>query len=191
LCDTNVLIQDSNAASLYSQFTDLKGTYNGLQTWISVGGWSFTDRKHIFLPHNVQNLRSVTDLHVPAGVTRNAFSNMAASETNTQTFINGLIKFMDTYGFDGIDLDWEYPAADDRGGVPADFTNYVSLVKAIRLAFGTKYGFSITLPTSYWYLQHFDLANIQDSVDWFNFMAYDLHGTSLVSLNLHQKRSIN
>jgi GH18 family chitinase len=118
----------------------------------------------------------VTDLHVPAGATRNAFSNMAASETNTQTFINGLIKFMDTYGFDGIDLDWEYPAADDRGGIPADFTNYVSLVKAIRLAFGTKYGLSITLPTSYWYLQHFDLANIQDSVDWFNFMAYDLHG---------------
>jgi chitinase len=44
---------DANAASLYSQFTDLKGTYNGLETWISVGGWSFTDREcypcsHIF-----------------------------------------------------------------------------------------------------------------------------------------------
>lgn len=36
---------DANAASLYNQFTDLKGTYNGLETWISVGGWSFTDRK--------------------------------------------------------------------------------------------------------------------------------------------------
>lgn len=35
----------------------------------------------------------------------------------------------------------------------------------------------MTLPTSYWYLQHFDLAAIQDNVDWFNFMTYDLHGT--------------
>lgn len=38
---------------------------------------------------------------------------------------------------------------------------------------GTKYGISMTLPTSYWYLQHFDLAAIQPNVDWFNFMAYD------------------
>lgn len=37
---------DSNAASLYSDFTDLKSTYSGLETWISVGGWSFTDRKY-------------------------------------------------------------------------------------------------------------------------------------------------
>lgn len=113
---------------------------------------------------------------LPAGPTRSAFSSMSTTSTNRQTFINGLIKFMDTYGFDGIDLDWEYPASDDRGGNPADFSNYVILVKEIRQAFGKKYGFSITLPASYWYLQHFDLRNIQDSVDWFNFMAYDLHG---------------
>ena len=46
----------------------------------------------------------------------------------------------------------------------------------MRAAFGTKYGITITLPTSYWYLQHFDLSGLQDSVDWFNLMAYDLHG---------------
>ncbi|MCJ1307824.1 hypothetical protein MMC25_001472 [Agyrium rufum] len=102
---------------------------------------------------------------------------MASSAENRQTFINGLIKFMNTYGFDGIDLDWEYPAADDRGGVPADRENYVALVKDIRSAFGSQYGLSMTLPTSYWYLQHFDLSGLQGSLDWFNFMAYDLHGT--------------
>lgn len=101
---------------------------------------------------------------------------MASSSNNRQTFINGLIKFMDTYGFDGVDLDWEYPAADDRGGVAADKENYVALVKDLKSAFGTDYGLSVTLPTSYWYLQHFDLESMQDSVDWFNFMAYDLHG---------------
>lgn len=46
----------------------------------------------------------------------------------------------------------------------------------MRAAFGTRYGITITLPTSYWYLQHFDLPGIQSSVDWFNIMAYDLHG---------------
>lgn len=86
---------------------------------------------------------------------------------------------MDTYGFDGVDLDWEYPAADDRGGVESDTANYVLLVQEMKSAFGSKYGLSMTLPTSYWYLQHFDLKGIQGSVDWFNLMAYDLHGMCL------------
>jgi chitinase len=35
---------------------------------------------------------------------------------------------------------------------------------------------TITLPSSYWYLQNFDLPNLQKYVSWFNFMSYDLHG---------------
>lgn len=38
-------LQDENAASLYSEFTNLKSSYEGLETWISIGGWSFGDRK--------------------------------------------------------------------------------------------------------------------------------------------------
>ncbi|KAF6219691.1 hypothetical protein HO133_004160 [Letharia lupina] len=145
---------DSNGASLYSRFTALKSKKPSLQTWISVGGWSFTD----------------------PGPTQTAFSEMTSTSGNRQKFISGLIKFMDTYGFDGVDLDWEYPGADDRGGKSQDTANYVSLAAELRAAFGTKYGISMTLPTSYWYLQHFDLLGIQKSVDWFNLMAYDLHG---------------
>ncbi|KAL9585251.1 MAG: hypothetical protein Q9212_001643 [Teloschistes hypoglaucus] len=102
---------DTNAAPLYGRFTGLKRKYPALQTWVSVGGWSFTD------------------------------------------------------------------AADDRGGVEADVANYVLLVQEMKSSLGSKYGLSITPPTSYWYLRHFDLKGIQDSVDWFNLMAYDLHGT--------------
>ena len=145
---------DANGASLYSRFTGLKSKASGLQTWISVGGWSFTD----------------------PGSSQKAFSNMASSQGSRATFIQGLIKFMSTYGFDGADLDWEYPGADDRGGVKEDTANYVSLAQELKAAFGSRYGLSMTLPTSYWYLQHFDLQGIQQHVDWFNLMAYDLHG---------------
>ncbi|KAK4210755.1 glycosyl hydrolases family 18-domain-containing protein [Rhypophila decipiens] len=146
---------DSNAASLYQRFTGLKSRASGIQTWISVGGWSFTD----------------------PGPTQQAFSTMTSSQANRKKFIDGAIKFMNTYGFDGVDLDWEYPGADDRGGSPADAANYVSLAKEMKAAFGNKYGLTMTLPTSYWYLQHFDLAGIQPYLDWFNLMSYDLHGT--------------
>ncbi|EFX05487.1 class 5 chitinase 1 [Grosmannia clavigera kw1407] len=146
---------DSNAASLCSRFTALKDKKPGLKTYISVGGWSFTD----------------------PGATQKAFSNMASSSGNREKFINGLVNFMDTFGFDGVDLDWEYPGADDRGGVESDTANYVALVEQMRQAFGTKYGLTVTIPTSYWYLQHFDVESMQTHIDWFNLMAYDLHGT--------------
>lgn len=140
---------DSNAASLYHRFTALKEKKSGLQAWISVGGWSFTD----------------------PGPTQKAFTNMVSSQSNRGKFINNLKQFMDTYAFDGVDLDWEYPGADDRGGESGDSANYVLLTKEMRAAFGTKYGISMTLPTSYWYLQHFDLVGIQQNIDWFNLMC--------------------
>lgn len=58
-----------------------------------------------------------------------------------------------------------------------DAANYVSLVEEMRSAFGTKIGISVTLPTSYWYLQGFLPVKMEAYVDWFNLMAYDLHGT--------------
>lgn len=42
---------------------------------------------------------------------------------------------------------------------------------------GHKYGLSITIPSSYWYMQHFDIISMAKTVDWFNLMSYDLHGT--------------
>jgi hypothetical protein len=38
-----------------------------------------------------------------------AWSTMASSSSNRAAFISSLVQFMKTYGFDGVDLDWEYP----------------------------------------------------------------------------------
>ncbi|CAG8960671.1 hypothetical protein HYFRA_00013439, partial [Hymenoscyphus fraxineus] len=143
--------------ALYSRVVALKKKKSTLEVWISIGGWSFND----------------------PGRTQTTFGRLAASTSLQSTFFASLLKFLDTYGFDGVDLDWEYPGADDRGGTDADYKNYVSFLANLRSTLdnaGKRYGLSLTLPSSYWYLKHFDLVNLSKSIDWFNMMTYDLHG---------------
>lgn len=72
--------------------------------------------------------------------------------------------------------DSTFSVAEERSGRPEDFKNYVSFLKNLRGVLGSK-GLTLTLPASYWYLQHFDLKNMEPYLDWFNVMSYDLHGT--------------
>ncbi|SMR58009.1 unnamed protein product [Zymoseptoria tritici ST99CH_3D1] len=151
-----VLPMDASSAELYRRFTALKEKSPGLQTWISIGGWTFND----------------------PGPTRNAFSTMASSSSNRRKFLKSILNFMNTYGFDGVDLDWEYPQAEDRGGKPEDSENLVLLAQQLQRSLkAQKKGLTLTIPASYWYLRHFDVKSLQDHVDWFNLMSYDLHGT--------------
>jgi GH18 family chitinase len=60
---------------------------------------------------------------------------MVSTEANRRTFIQSLIKFMDTYGFRGVDIDWEYPAQLKRGGCKGDADNLVLLMKEIKQQF--------------------------------------------------------
>lgn len=79
----------------------------------------------------------------------------------------------------GIDIDWEYPGAPDRGGQKADTANFVSLLQTLRSTFNASprtLGISFTAPSSYWYLRWFDLPSLIKYADWINLMTYDLHG---------------
>ncbi|KAJ4165704.1 hypothetical protein LMH87_007325 [Akanthomyces muscarius] len=148
---------DADTATLYDAVTGLKRRQTGLEVWIAVGGWAMND----------------------PGPYRTAFSDMAKSTKNQDAFFESLITFMQRHDFDGIDLDWEYPVAEDRGGIKDDFANYVQMISRLRRRLnqtGKKYGITITLPASYWYLRGFDIAHLEPHIDWFNVMTYDIHG---------------
>lgn len=107
-----------------------------LKVYVAIGGWTFND----------------------PGPTATTFSDIAASIPRQRTFIESLMSFMSTYGFDGVDLDWEYPQAEDRSGREVDFANFPKFMSRLKDSLGTaQKGISITIPASYWYLQHFDL----------------------------------
>ena len=147
-----ITFNDASDEALARQFTTLKSST--LQTWVAVGGWAFND----------------------PGPTERAFSKMVSTAANRAKFISSLLRFIELYGFQGVDIDWEYPSAAKRGGRPADQQNLVLLMKELRAALGTKYGLSIVLAPDYTYLAGSDPKAMEPYVDWFGFMAYDLHG---------------
>lgn len=55
------------------------------------------------------------------------YSRLVNSPAARKKFIDHVIQFIQKYNFDGLDLDWEYPA--NRGGKPEDKQNFVTLVK--------------------------------------------------------------
>ena len=150
---------DNYTQAQYGDLATLKKKQPGLQTWISVGGYSFND----------------------PGPTNTTFSSLVASTANQTVFFKSLISFMDQYGIDGVDIDWEYPGSAEREGKPEDVKNYVTFLQNLRSALDaagniTRLGLTITTPASYYYLKTFDLVNIAPVIDWFNVMTYDYHG---------------
>ena len=102
------------------------------------------------------------------------FSDIAGSTANQHAFSTSLVSFMSTYNIDGVDVDWKYPAADDRSGRPADYASFPTFIAQLKLALGNtdgRDGLSITIPASYWYLQHFDIISLANSVDCKRFKA--------------------
>ncbi|KAM5470007.1 hypothetical protein MferCBS49748_002771, partial [Microsporum ferrugineum] len=143
---------------LMARVTALKRRDPFLRVNIAIGGWAFND----------------------PGPTATTFSDLVGSEANQREFFKSLISFMATYDFDGVDIDWEYPVDKDRGGRPQDFENFPKFMANLKNALkstGGREEVSLTLPASYWYLQHFDLKNLSPHIDYFNVMSYDLHGT--------------
>ena len=105
---------------------------------------------------------------------------MVSTKENRAAFIASVKTYMDTYGFQGVDLDWEYPGAPERGGNKlADTRNFSLLLKEMRAAYGTAYGISLTLAPDYWYLRWFDAKAMEPHVDFFGFMAYGMSQASL------------
>ncbi|KAL9109359.1 MAG: hypothetical protein Q9227_005989 [Pyrenula ochraceoflavens] len=103
---------------------------------------------------------------------------MATAAGRTQ-FVNTAVTFVKDLGFDGIDIDWEYPA---NSGQAANFVSLLQELRSSLDAYTSQYGgqkMQITVacpagPTNY---QNLDFPGMNPYIDLFNLMAYDYDGS--------------
>ena len=104
-------------------------------------------------------------------------------------FINGnmpgLLPVQHAGIFDGIDIDWEYPAfprtdGQSKGGYvdsPNDTQNYTAMLAEFRKQLGNNHLLTIAAPAGQDKYSKIQLSKISQYVNWINLMTFDYHGS--------------
>jgi len=88
-----------------------------------------------------------------------------------KTFARDAVKFMEKWGFDGLDLDYEHPHAAEKAG----FANWI---KELRNVFGSKYELTAAISASPGVIREgLDVPVMAKYMDAIHIMAYDYHGS--------------
>src|SRR5579863_5591469 len=145
--------------------TELRAQHPQLHLLVSIGGWAAAPQ----------------------------YSDAALTPQSRSAFAATCIKeYVAKTGFDGIDIDWEFPV---HGGVPQnprrpqDRANVTLLLRELRSRLDTlgranhhHYFLTIATPAGTWQEggaysvgDSYDLAAVASTVDWLNVMTYDMN----------------
>ncbi|XP_064474390.1 chitinase-3-like protein 2 [Ornithodoros turicata] len=148
--DAYLDLTDDSGLGMYSKLNDLKTVNPKLKTLIAIGGWNEGSLK---------------------------YSSMASTPEGRKKFVDSVVLFLEKHGFDGLDVDWEYPA--NRGGATQDKANFALLLSELRGALDSKSRMltaavsagQATIDTAY------DVPGLSKYLHFINLMTYDFFGS--------------
>ncbi|KAM3962177.1 chitinase-3-like protein 1 [Aphomia sociella] len=144
-------LSDNYGRDNFRKFTALKLRKPNLKTLLAVGGWNEGSAK---------------------------YSVMAANPSMRQNFIQSALKMIQDHGFDGFDVDWEYPNRRDTVNGQADVDNFTQLLRELREEFD-KHGLLLTAAVASvkeMASVSYDIPAISQYLDIISVMAYDMYG---------------
>ncbi|XP_060530054.1 probable chitinase 10 [Cylas formicarius] len=109
------------------------------------------------------------------------YSRLVNDASARKRFIDHVLKFLDKHGFDGLDLDWEYPKCwqvDCSKGPDSDKASFSHFVRELKEAFMPK-GYLLSAavsPSKTVVDQGYDVPVLGQYLDWVAVMTYDFHG---------------
>ncbi|XP_063447727.1 putative chitinase 1 [Mytilus trossulus] len=140
----------------YRDLTNLMNINEDLTVMLSIGGWELGSQ---------------------------SWSKLVSSRTNMELFALEVIRYLRMHNFDGLDVDWEYPAT--RGSPPGDKHNFAELLEVLQHYFEKEEEpdnketlfLSVCLdPTQQMIDRSYDLKRISRVVNFINLKLYDLYG---------------
>lgn len=129
---------------------------NNVKVFVSIGGWTLSEN----------------------------FPAIAADPAKRQYFASECARVILSYGFDGIDIDWEYPGYSVHGGTEDDKINFTLLLTEIRtqldaleLQLEKELFLTAAVSASPVHAANLELDKIPAILDYLNIMTYDFAGT--------------
>ena len=102
------------------------------------------------------------------------FVEVTATPEKCAAYVDKVIKHVQKYDYDGIDVDWEHPREPEQGA------RWTELIRSLRSELdklgkrnGRKMYLTTALPPGDWAWQHNDFAVMRDCLDYINVMCYD------------------
>ncbi|KAF8649213.1 hypothetical protein AX16_005940 [Volvariella volvacea WC 439] len=149
---------DETGNNLYGNLKQLyllKMRQRNLKVLLSIGGWTYSQNGHF---------------------------NFVTNPSARTNFVNSAIQLIEDYGFDGIDIDYEYPASTAQGQGLADLlTSLRQALNQLASRKGESNPYLLTVavgagPAGYTYL---NIPQMNAALDFWNLMAYDYAGSWL------------
>ena len=100
-------------------------------------------------------------------------SSTSTFELRSQ-FITNIIDKMITYGYDGVDIDWEHPQSITQKN---NLTKFIEELDSTLYELDPEFLITMAVPTSNWSGQWYDFSSLRPHIDFFNAMTYDIHGS--------------
>ncbi|GAB1523456.1 Chitinase 4 [Rhizoctonia solani] len=150
---------DDNTAPGNNLYGNLKQLYllkqkkRSLKTILSFGGWTYSQAGHF---------------------------NFATNATSRATFVKTAIQLLEDNGFDGLDIDWEYPAAGEQAEA------FVALLKETRAGLDAHakskgdtvpYQLNAAVPAGAQNYQNLKVKDMDKYLNYWTLMGYDYSGS--------------